>query len=87
MFGWQEWAFIIIVVLVIFGGAKKLPGLARSVGKSFREFKKAVKDVKDDVSVDTDDEISDIDKPTDNVSDIDKPTDNVSDNDKSEKND
>jgi len=77
MLGWQEWAFIIIIVLVIFGGAKKLPGLARSVGKSFREFKKAVKDVKDDVSVDADEEISDIDKPTENVSDNNKTEENV----------
>ena len=63
-FGWQEWLILGVVVLVIFGGAKKLPGLARSLGKSFREFKKAVKDVKDvkddvkdDVSVDLDEDI------------------------------
>ena len=76
MSGWQEWLIIIIVVLIIFGGAKRLPGLARSLGKSFREFKKAVKDVKEEVSLD-DDEIGDIDKPTDEISDNDPPEKNV----------
>ena len=76
-FGWQEIIIVVIVVLVIFGGAKKMPELARSIGKSFKEFKKAVKDVKNDVSVDSDEEINDIDKPTDNVSDNDKPEENV----------
>ena len=76
-FGWQEIIILVIVVLVIFGGAKKMPELARSIGKSFKEFKKAVKDVKNDVSVDSDEEINDIDKPTDNVSDNDKPEENV----------
>ena len=63
MFGWQEWVVIGLVVLLIFGGAKKLPELARSLGKSMQEFKKAVKDVKetkdeivDDVMNDEDDE-------------------------------
>ena len=76
-FGWQEIIIVVIVVLVVFGGAKKMPELARSIGKSFKEFKKAVKDVKNDVSVDSDDEINDIDKPTDNVSGDDKPDKNV----------
>ncbi len=75
--GWREIIFVVIVILVIFGGAKKMPELARSIGKSFKEFKKAVKDVKNDVSVDADEEISDIDKPTDNASDNDKPEENV----------
>jgi len=47
MFGWQEWVVIILVVLLLFGGAKKLPGLANSIGKALQEFKKAIKEVKD----------------------------------------
>ena len=39
---------ILVVVLLIFGPTK-LPQLAKSVGKSIREFKKASKDVKDDI--------------------------------------
>ncbi len=45
--GWQELVIIAVIVLVIFGGAKKLPELARSLGKAMQEFKKAVKDVKE----------------------------------------
>lgn len=35
-----EWVFIFIVVLLLFG-AKKIPELARGLGKSMGEFKKA----------------------------------------------
>jgi sec-independent protein translocase protein TatA len=58
--GW-EWMVILVVALLIFG--RRLPEIARSVGKSLTEFKKGineaketkdefandVKDVKDDV--------------------------------------
>jgi sec-independent protein translocase protein TatA len=40
--GW-EWIVILLIVLVLFGGAK-LPGLARSVGQSITEFRKASKE-------------------------------------------
>ncbi|MGA2051785.1 MAG: twin-arginine translocase TatA/TatE family subunit [Opitutales bacterium] len=47
-FGWStpEIIVILFVVLLLFG-AKRLPELARSVGKSLREFKKAASDVED----------------------------------------
>lgn len=35
-----EWIIILLVVIVLFG-AKKLPELARGIGKSMGEFKKA----------------------------------------------
>lgn len=35
--GWPELLIVLIVVLVIFGGAK-LPGLARSLGQAKKEF-------------------------------------------------
>ena len=41
--GGAEWIVILLIVLVLFGGAK-LPGLARSVGESITEFRKASKD-------------------------------------------
>ena len=41
--GGSEWIIILIIVLVLFGGAK-LPGLARSVGESITEFRKAQKE-------------------------------------------
>ena len=39
-FGGQEMIVIFLIVLLLFG-AKKLPELARGVGKSMGEFKKA----------------------------------------------
>lgn len=42
--GWTEIVVVLVVVLLLFG-AKKLPELARSIGKSLNEFKKGVKDV------------------------------------------
>jgi sec-independent protein translocase protein TatA len=39
-FGGQEMIVVLLVVLLLFG-ARKLPGLARGLGKSMGEFKKA----------------------------------------------
>ncbi|HEU5121196.1 MAG TPA: twin-arginine translocase TatA/TatE family subunit [Candidatus Nitrosocosmicus sp.] len=36
-----EWVIIILVIVVIFFGAKKIPELARSMGKATSEFHKA----------------------------------------------
>ncbi len=47
--GGPEWMAIIFVVLLLFG-AKKLPELARGLGKSIGEFKKA----KDDFATEID---------------------------------
>lgn len=38
--GWPETFFILVVVVLLFG-AKKLPELARGIGQSLGEFKKA----------------------------------------------
>lgn len=38
--GFQEWILILLIVLVLFG-AKRLPELARSLGQSMNEFRKA----------------------------------------------
>lgn len=42
-----EWAVIVVVALLIFG--RRLPDVARSVGKSIVEFKRGMRDVKDDI--------------------------------------
>ncbi|HEY5741316.1 MAG TPA: twin-arginine translocase TatA/TatE family subunit [Terrimicrobiaceae bacterium] len=38
--GWPETIFILVIVVLLFG-AKKLPELARGLGQSLGEFKKA----------------------------------------------
>jgi sec-independent protein translocase protein TatA len=40
---------LIVVVILIFFGPKKIPDLAQSLGKGLREFKKAMRDVTDEV--------------------------------------
>ncbi len=40
---------LILFVLVIFFGPKKIPDIAQSVGKGIREFKKAMRDVSDEI--------------------------------------
>ncbi|HEY4538667.1 MAG TPA: twin-arginine translocase TatA/TatE family subunit [Faecalibacter sp.] len=42
MFGGKEWILIIIVVLLLFGG-KKIPELMRGLGSGIKEFKDATK--------------------------------------------
>lgn len=37
--GWQEILLLLVILLLLFG-AKKLPELARALGKSLNEFKK-----------------------------------------------
>ena len=49
--GW-EWIIILVVALLIFG--KRLPDIARSVGKSLTAFKKGIHEVEE-----TKDEIAD----------------------------
>ncbi len=40
---------LILSVLIILFGAKKIPELARSLGKGIREFKEAGKEIKDEI--------------------------------------
>lgn len=48
MIGTGELIVILCVILLLFGG-KKLPELARSLGKGIREFKKACQGIEEDV--------------------------------------
>ena len=43
-----EIALVILVIIILFGG-KKLPELARGLGLGLREFKKAKQEIKDEV--------------------------------------
>ncbi len=47
--GGAEWIVIGVIALLIFG--RRLPDVARSVGKSIVEFKRGLRDVKEDVDV------------------------------------
>ena len=47
--GFQELLLIFLVVLILFG-ARRIPDIAQGLGKGIREFKKAVKDTKDEIS-------------------------------------
>jgi sec-independent protein translocase protein TatA len=52
-FGIGEWLIILLVILVLFG-AKKIPDLAKGIGKGIKDFKKEMKDDDDDKSSDKD---------------------------------
>ena len=45
-FGMGEIIVILIIVLLLFG-ASRLPEIARAIGKSIKEFKKGLKETKD----------------------------------------
>ena len=40
---------LILFVILIFFGAKKIPELAQGLGKGIREFKKATREIEDEV--------------------------------------
>ncbi len=49
--GATEILVILLIVLILFG-AKKIPELAKGIGKGMKEFKKAVKEVEEDINLD-----------------------------------
>ncbi|WP_020532383.1 Sec-independent protein translocase subunit TatA/TatB [Flexithrix dorotheae] len=50
--GWEM--FIIIFVILLLFGAKKIPELARGLGRGIREFKDATKDIKKEIEDEAD---------------------------------
>jgi len=50
--GWQEILLIVFLVLVLFG-AKRIPEMMKSMGQGVKEFKKAAREITDDINSDT----------------------------------
>ncbi|HMN17372.1 MAG TPA: twin-arginine translocase TatA/TatE family subunit [Ignavibacteriaceae bacterium] len=48
--GTTEILIIVLVLLILFGG-KKIPELAKGLGKGIRQFKSELKDVKEDLDI------------------------------------
>jgi sec-independent protein translocase protein TatA len=44
-----DWIIIIVVALVIFGGSKKIPELARSIGRATGEYKKGQLEIENEL--------------------------------------
>jgi sec-independent protein translocase protein TatA len=59
--GGIEWAIIAVIVILIFGG-KKIPELAKGIGKGIKDFKKAVKDDDETTEVASADEPKKVEK-------------------------
>ncbi len=53
--GTPELLIIMLVILLLFG-SKRLPELARGIGKGIRQFRRAMEDVKEEI------DLSDIDR-------------------------
>jgi sec-independent protein translocase protein TatA len=47
--GWSELAIIFVIVLLIFG-PKKIPEIAEAFGKSIQKFKRASREVREEIN-------------------------------------
>ena len=64
--GMPEMILILAIALIVIG-PKKLPDLAKSLGRAMREFKKATNEFKDTLQIDND--LSDVKKAFDDIND------------------
>ena len=62
--GW-EWVVVLLALLLLFG-AKKIPELARGLGHGIKEFKKATREVTDEIQNTTDENSTQQKKPSSN---------------------
>ncbi|MHB0866381.1 MAG: Sec-independent protein translocase subunit TatA/TatB [Thermoleophilia bacterium] len=47
--GWQELIIVLVIMLVIFG-PKRLPEIGRSLGKGIKEFKKSTSEIQEQLT-------------------------------------
>jgi len=53
--------FVILAVFLLLFGAKRIPELAKGIGKGMREFKKATDEIKEEINNNTGEILDDID--------------------------
>ena len=53
--GLPEIIIILVIVLLVFG-PRRLPEMAKGIGQSVREFRKGIRDMKDEITGDDEDE-------------------------------
>ena len=59
--------FVILLVVLLLFGSKKIPEFAKGIGKGMREFRKATDDIKKEINEDTNDIKDDIKNIKDNL--------------------
>ena len=74
--GYPEMVVIFLIILLLFG-AKKLPQLARGLGKSMGEFKKAKDEFEDEITR-AEDEVTSEPAPKTSIPEESKPRDDES---------
>ena len=81
--GFPELLIILVIALIVIG-PKRLPELAKALGRGMAEFKKAVEEVKSEIDVDT--EIPDIKRDImDSVNSVESSSDKDKKKDREEK--
>ncbi|MCL5434350.1 MAG: twin-arginine translocase TatA/TatE family subunit [Candidatus Marsarchaeota archaeon] len=48
-----DWVVLALVAIILFGGSKKIPELARSLGRAMGEFKKGQKEIEKEIASET----------------------------------
>jgi len=81
-----EILFIVFVAFLLFG-TKKIPEIARGLGKGYKEFQKATDQIKDEINKVTDDIKNETNKVTSDIKEeVNKVTDEVKESSKDSRN-
>ncbi len=72
--GW-EWLIILVVAVLLFG--RRLPEIARGMGKSLTEFKKGIKEAENEVTKPVEDDVVSPPEDTSSSEDDDSDSDRV----------